>query len=108
MNNLEKTMNNLNIPVKDIPEFLNSLLKRDPQAISSLVDFRVPSNVEIQNHPFVTVNEEGSLGIMGILNGLLSLQMSEKIRIAAQYDQEGEGVSRFFLIDSIGKEIPHG
>jgi hypothetical protein len=45
---------------------------------------------------------------MGILNGLLSLQMSEKIRIAAQYDQEGEGVSRFILIDSIGKEIPHG
>lgn len=101
-------MDNLNIPVKDIPEFLNSLLKRDPQAISSLVDLRVFCNEELQNHPFVTVTSEGGLGFLGILNGLLSLQMSDDIRIAAQYDQTGELLSRFFLMGKDGKEIRHG
>jgi hypothetical protein len=51
--NKENTMDNLNIPVKDIPEFLNSLLKRDPQAISSLTGIRVSCNEEIQNHPLL-------------------------------------------------------
>jgi hypothetical protein len=54
------------------------------------------------------VTPEGGLGFLGILNGLLSLQMSEDIRIAAQYDQNGNLLSRFYLIDKRGKEIRHG
>jgi hypothetical protein len=58
------------VSIDDVVQFLNSLLKVDPQAISALFDRgRVPCNQALADHPTVQVNE-GGVGPLGILNGI--------------------------------------
>jgi hypothetical protein len=55
-------------------KFLNELVETDPEAMRNLVETRVPCNQALADHPTVQVrSEEGqcSVGLLGILNGLL-------------------------------------
>lgn len=65
------------VTAQDVCDLLNGLLKRDPKAIASLVNNRVPCNDDIANHPTVQVHDigdgEASLGLIGILNGLFGV-----------------------------------
>ena len=55
-------------------EVLNDALKRDPEAITQLVNLRVPCNSELAAHPLVQVADyEGvtRIGVLGLINGAL-------------------------------------
>lgn len=58
--------------------FLNELLKVDPEAMTALVETRVPCNQALREHPTVqvAVNDEtgqAAVGMLGILNGLVGV-----------------------------------
>ena len=66
---------------EELIDFLNSLLKIDPDAVTRLIDSRVECNYAMANHPSVqviatkTVDLQGehfsyNLGPLGILNGI--------------------------------------
>lgn len=53
---------------------LNEALKRDPEAITRLVNMRVDCNQRLADHPTVrtaSIDEGHRIGIMGLLNGAL-------------------------------------
>lgn len=58
---------------------LNSAFAADPAAMAALVSNRVPCNAALADHPFVVVDqhrtivaEGGLVGMLGVLNGVLS------------------------------------
>lgn len=61
--------------VDDMIEFLNSVLKIDPVAISHLFFNRVPCNKGLADHPSVQVGNvadcvtDYDLGVLGLING---------------------------------------
>jgi hypothetical protein len=59
-----------------IVDYLNSLLKIDPEAISELFNNRVPCNKKLAYHPTVQVQmieDFSRVGIIGILNGFFGV-----------------------------------
>jgi len=76
-------------------EFLNELLRADPQAVSALIETRVPCNQELADHPTVQVRSYGlnggyQVGLLGILNGLFGVDEEGWGPIAAQYDENDD------------------
>ena len=68
---------------------LNEALAADPTAIERLVEYRVSCNDRLADHPHVVVQDNvvasgNSVGMMGILNGILSAAGLPKI--AAQWE----------------------
>lgn len=59
--------------------FLNSLLEVDREAVSALMEQRVPCGPDLAAHPTVQVMSEGGLsvvGFLGVLNGLFGTHPS--------------------------------
>ena len=57
---------------QEIVDLMNELLEKDKEAIETLINYHVPCNEAIQNHPTVQVrkhNEQMQVGLLGILNG---------------------------------------
>ena len=55
-------------------DILNEALERDADAITSLVNLRVPCNVQLAAHPLIRVGlyeDEHRVGVLGLLNGVL-------------------------------------
>ncbi len=53
---------------------LNDALARDPEAITQLVNLRIPCNAELAAHPLVQVaayDGETRIGVLGLINGAL-------------------------------------
>lgn len=74
------------IDASDVVRVLNEALKADHDAIATLVDYRVPCNEELTEHPTIQVqcNLRPMVGILGILNGILG-----DVGIMAVYDYDG-------------------
>jgi hypothetical protein len=89
-------MENLNKAV----EAMNQALKDDPEAIQKLLDFRVPCNEKLANHPTVQVRQEAdgtfSVGALGLLNGVLGESQG---RLAITLPDEGEEIQGFIALD---------
>lgn len=61
-------------------EILNSVVKADAKAFAKLIEYRVPCNRELAEHPTVQVSGESdkpTVGILGILNGLFGTYEDE-------------------------------
>ncbi len=72
---------------------LNEILEIDPQALSQLIEHRVPCNAELGDHPTVQVTGYKSLetltvGLLGILNGLFGVDEEGWGAIAARYEDD--------------------
>jgi hypothetical protein len=80
---------------------LNEYLAIDPQAIHSLIEYRVPTNQALTDHPSVQVNAEGEVpvvGLLGILNGIVGvIPGSEVGYITAVFDDDNGKLLRFEL-----------
>ena len=62
-------------PVARALEVLNDALMRDADAITALVNARVPCNDRLARHPSIRIGEyEGvcQVGLLGLLNGILT------------------------------------
>ncbi len=81
--------------------FLNGLLQTDPEAVRALVETRVPCNEAMAQHPSVQVSvddgvEQRTVGLLGILNGLIGVDDDGWGFLAAEFDDEGK-LTRFLL-----------
>lgn len=78
------------ISVADTVALLNVALAADPQALSLLVEQRVPCNDALARHPTIMVGSAADgtplLGLLGLLNGLFGADASGFGAIAAVYD----------------------
>ena len=78
-------------------ELLNEAHIRDPKAIEALVEHRVPCNSDLTYHPSIVVQarrevgEANTVGLLGILNGILDLPLGQRIR--AIYSREDDGTA---------------
>jgi hypothetical protein len=70
---------------------LNELLEIDRVAITKLCSQRVPTNGGFDNHPSVQVTKDSELGLLGILNYLLSYidSSGQRIYVIAIYGEDG-------------------
>ena len=74
--------------VKSLKEYL----KLDPEAIQALVETRVPANENLVSHPSVQVNceDQPSVGLLGILNGIVGASSLGSTTIVAMYSMDGD------------------
>ncbi|MFW5890620.1 MAG: hypothetical protein ACOCUI_00195 [bacterium] len=80
--------------IEKVVEVLNDLLDIDREAISLLIEQRVPINEDLADHPTAmcvaeTIDEEEiyEIGLLGILQAIASL---DNARIIACYGEGGE------------------
>ena len=82
---------------------LNEMLRIDPIAINSLFGARTNCNIELTEHPRVTVGVIGEwsndLSFLGILNGLRDdCSVQENAFLAARTDSDTDQILEFFVI----------
>lgn len=84
--------------INQIIKRLNEAYEADPKAIESLFNNRISCNDKIADHPTFIVSDTSTgptLGILGILNGILADFTKE--RIAAMIDDETKSIKGFTL-----------
>lgn len=92
---------------KQIIKFLNELNAVDPDAVYALVTTRVACNEALTNHPTVQVDAEGneaSVGLLGVLNGLVGTNEAGWGLIVAQVCTSTRKIERFELSGSMEYE----
>lgn len=68
---------------------LNELVALDREAVTKLVETRVPCNQALADHPTVQVSEGPSVGLLGVLNGIAGVDHDGWGFIAASFDDQG-------------------
>jgi hypothetical protein len=73
--------------------FLNEAFKCDPKAIHALIEHRVPCNQDMADHPTIQVvrpvgSDTSTVGMLGIINGLVGVDESHWGFVAAVYDDD--------------------
>lgn len=80
---------------------LNEIKEKDPTVLRALINYRLPCNLEIANHPTIQVGEVRTgheVGFLGILNGILG-DPEEKIGpIVMDADAGGYGHINTFYV----------
>ncbi len=72
---------------------LNDALSRDAEAITQLVNLRIPCNSELAAHPLVQVADyqgEARVGVLGLINGALGDSPSGVIGAKGSMDNAGQ------------------
>ena len=68
---------------------LNEAYAADPVAVGALIEHRVPCNTALADHPTITVaGEEPSVGLLGIINGILTPITG--CRVASMHSPDGK------------------
>lgn len=73
-------------------EVLNSVHQADPTVLPLLIDYRVPCNRAVADDPTVQVGVHDGLwtvGLLGIVNGIVGVDTNGRGFIAAHYDDDG-------------------
>lgn len=77
------------ISIDEVIEFLNELIKTDPDTMYKLVENRISCNNDMLNHPTVQVQDYDSnpkVGFLGIINGLFGTDEKGWGPFAAVFD----------------------
>lgn len=107
---VEKWTGDEKVSVNDILAVLNDALKKDPEAMTALVNARVNCNEALENHDSIQVGtyddkgefaSEGQtkVGLLGLLNGLVGVDKNVYGPISATVDDDGN-VTAFSLTDT--------
>lgn len=78
---------------QEMCEYLNDLIKLDPDAVHNLCETRVPCNASLGNHHSVQVvgcSPSPLVGLLGILNGFIGTQPDGWGYIAGRYGDDGK------------------
>ncbi len=73
-------------------EVLNRVNEADPTVLPLLIDYRVPCNRAVADDPTVQVgvhDDVWSVGVLGIVNGIVGIDTNGSGFIAAHYDDDG-------------------
>ena len=77
---------------------LNRALSSDPEAIRKLFAYRVECNEKLVNDPTIQVRcrdgEPPTIGVLGLINGLLGVDEHEQGYIFSIIDEDDEGLTR--------------
>lgn len=91
----------LSVTINEALKILNEAVKRDPDAIKELINARVPCNEVLADHPTIQVaalNDNHfyggtvtryEVGLLGILNGIFSIDQNGCGYIASETDDSG-------------------
>lgn len=80
-------------PVSKAVDVLNDALSRDPDALTRLVNLRVPCRKQLGDHPMIRIalhDNEYRIGILGLLNGILGDSPSGVIGAEGPLDSNGQ------------------
>ena len=72
-------------------EILNGALKRDPEAITKLVNLRVDCNADLVGHPTIQSAEYhgvAKVGVLGLINGVVGNSPTGVIGAEGSYNRE--------------------
>jgi len=91
-------MNNPEEQVRNAIESLNAAFKADPKAIWTLFNVYTTCNEELANHPTIQVitkdvegKEEHTLGLIGLVNGIIEAALGYRICImTSEPNEEGQ------------------
>ncbi len=90
-----------------IIDFLNELVAIDREAIEKLIEFRVPCNQALADHPTVQVESVGygpRVGLLGLLNGLVGANAAGWGYVMAEFEGDAENLGHLigFRLNRIG------
>ncbi len=83
----------MRVSLKQAVALLNGIHELDPTVLPALIEYRVPCNQELAEHPTVQVGvKDGGweVGILGILNGLFGTMKDGHGYITAELLRDGE------------------
>lgn len=80
---------------QEVCDLLNEMLKLDYNCTKKLIEYRVPCNKKIADHPTIQVTADEKLGIMGIINSLFGIR--DDFKGAICYEFESNRIIRFIL-----------
>ena len=73
-------------------DVLNDALSRDPEAMTRLVNLRVPCRKELGSHPAIRIQrlgDEHRVGVLGLINGIFGDWPSGAIGAEGPLDESG-------------------
>ena len=77
---------------QDVCDLMNELLKLDYACASGLISYHQPCNKAIADHPTIQVrqygDEEPTVGILGILNGIFGVREDGMGAICYEFDND--------------------
>ena len=92
---VEKWTGNEAVSINSILDLLNETFKLDPDFMQDLVTTRFPCNKAMTDHPTIQVHcygdasiEEPKAGFLGLINGMLGVDVNISGPIAANFDEE--------------------
>jgi hypothetical protein len=91
-------------------KILNEIHQLDPTVLQPIIDYRVPCNEALANHPTVQVGHwkpDGGLkvGFLGILNGIFGVNDKGWGWIAAEFSEPPEHKLKGFIINEGPREF---
>lgn len=95
-----------NITAQSICDTLNRLFEKDPAVTHYLICNRVPVGEDIANDEYIYVDsnlvvpKRYNLGVLGILNGILS-ENNHKDRVASKFNKETQQFLGFCVVESV-------
>ena len=104
----------INVEPDLVINFMNEVFEKDPDAIKGLIESRVSCNEDLMNHDTVQVlckaDDEGkatdpTVGILGVLNGLIGKHETGWGYMAAEFDEDGN-LHRFVRTPQTIEKIP--
>ena len=94
---VDKWTGNEAVSVTGVLILLNEACKLDPQFMQTLVTSRFPCNDKIKDHPTIQVHcygdaseEKPKAGFLGMLNGLIGVDVNISGPVAANFDDNGK------------------
>lgn len=86
--------------MNSVIQTLNEAFELDPEAISKLVEMRVPCNDQLADHPTIqVVLPPGTncyhVGLLGILNGIIEPLTGERVCSITEHDGTFKGFAVF-------------
>ena len=87
------------ITAQDACDLINEFIKLDPEAAQNLFNYRVPCNEAIQDHPSIKVSFENTVGVLGLINGMLSEDYGP---ICIEYEDDFKTIKTAKLVDLKG------
>lgn len=87
--------------IYEVVDKLNELNELDPSVLNTLTKIKVPCSISMAIHPTIQASQEGEefkTGILGILNGIFSVDGN---CIGARYDDNDD------LVDFIVVKLPN-
>lgn len=71
-------------------EGLNDFIRIDEPAVRAIMNYRVPCNDTMANHPTIQVNAKHEVGMLGLLNGVIGVDQKGWGYLAMEIDDDGK------------------